>query len=416
MNRSDHVPVLVLNLFNHTGVGIARSLGRLGVPVYAVHADARAAAARSRYCRRTFVWDLARERADASVEYLLAIARELGETPILIPTEDLSCLFVADNATSLRRGFLFPDQPPGLARSLSNKKEMFLLCKQYGVPTPEAVFPSSREEVVEFAKHATFPIMLKTIETRSFAQDDPLRAGGGKIVAADRRDLVKSYEKLDTAREPNVLLQEYIPGGADSVWMLNGYFNEVSDGLVVITGRKLRQYPPYTGQTSLGICVWNDRVAQTTRDFMKMIGYRGILDIGYRYDRRDDQYKLLDVNPRIGAAFRLFLGTGGMDVARALYFDLTGRDVHRTGRREGRRWLVENYDVASSIRYHRDGVLTPRRWLGSFRGVEEAAWFARDDLMPFVAMCRHSLRYALDHFLASGGRTPEWWRRGRPSD
>ena len=47
---------------------------------------------------------------------------------------------------------------------------------------------------------------------------------------------------------------------------------------------------------------------------MKEVGYRGILDIGWRYDARDDRYKLLDVNPRLGASFRLFVGKGGMDV------------------------------------------------------------------------------------------------------
>jgi len=413
-NNGNRTPVLVLNLFNHTGVGIARSLGRLGVPVYAVHETPRAPAAASRYFKRTFAWDLSHEPPDASIARLLEIGRSIGSTPILIPTEDLSCLFVADNAESLRAGFLFPDQPSGLARALSNKQQMFHLCREHGVPTPDSVFPTSREDVLAFAEHVTFPVMLKTIETRPFEEDDPLKAGGGKLIAADRSDLLECYDKLELSGDPNVLLQEFIPGGAESVWMLNGYFDAESDGAIVFTGRKLRQYPPYTGQTSLGLCTWNERVAETTREFMKRLGYRGILDIGYRYDRRDDQYKLLDVNPRIGAAFRLFLGTGGMDVVRALYFDLTGRSVPAERPREDRRWLVENYDVASSIKYCVDGVLTPRRWLGSFKGVEEAAWFARDDLRPFAAMCAHSMRYAAGNLVGVTDRRPEWWRRGRP--
>jgi D-aspartate ligase len=270
------------------------------------------------------------------------------------------------------------------------------------------------DEVRAFAEQATFPVMLKTIETRPFGEDDPLKAGGGKLIATDRRDLIESFEKLSASGVPNVLVQEYVPGGAESVWMLNGYFDTESEGLVVFTGRKLRQYPPYTGQTSLGLSVYNDRVAQTTRTFMKRLGYRGILDIGYRYDSRDDQYKLLDVNPRIGAAFRLFLGSGGMDVMRALYLDLTGRPVPPTEQLENRRWLVENYDFASSVKYFVDGALTLRRWAGSFTGVQELAWFARDDPRPFASMCAHSARYAAGHVLGRTGSRPEWWRRGRP--
>ena len=94
-----------------------------------------------------------------------------------------------------------------------------------------------------------------------------------------------------------------------------------------VTGKKIRRFPVNTGVTSLGVCQRNQTVEQTTAAFMKAIGYQGILDIGYRYDRRDGQYKVLDVNPRIGCTFRLFAATNGMDVARALYLDMTGQPV-----------------------------------------------------------------------------------------
>src|SRR2546428_13021644 len=47
------VPVVVIAPGYHSH-GIARSLGRLGVPVYGVHADSRSPAARSRYWRGNF--------------------------------------------------------------------------------------------------------------------------------------------------------------------------------------------------------------------------------------------------------------------------------------------------------------------------------------------------------------------------
>jgi predicted ATP-grasp superfamily ATP-dependent carboligase len=83
----------------------------------------------------------------------------------------------------------------------------------------------------------------------------------------------------------------------------------------------IRQYPPYIGVTSLGVCVTNEAVKKQTKTFMKAIGYRGPLDIGYKYDDRTGQYKAIDVNPRIGTTFRLLVDTLGMDVARALYLD-----------------------------------------------------------------------------------------------
>src|SRR5216683_4807846 len=113
----------------------------------------------------------------------------------------------------------------------------------------------------------------------------------------------------------------------DTGWIFNGYFNRKSECLIGFTGKKIRQCPVHTGSTSLGICLANEEVENTTKRFMKSIGYRGILDIGYRYDARDGTFKVLDVNPRIGATFRLFVDANGMDVVRALYLDLTEQPV-----------------------------------------------------------------------------------------
>jgi len=44
------------NVMHHGGLGAIRSLGRLGVPVYGVHEDAWAPAAKSRYLHDRWIW------------------------------------------------------------------------------------------------------------------------------------------------------------------------------------------------------------------------------------------------------------------------------------------------------------------------------------------------------------------------
>jgi predicted ATP-grasp superfamily ATP-dependent carboligase len=132
---------------------------------------------------------------------------------------------------------------------------------------------------------------------------------------------------------------------------------------------------------------------------MEKIGYRGILDIGYRYDQRDGEYKVLDVNPRIGATFRLFVGQNGIDVARALYLDLTSQPVPSTSAREGRKWMVE-LDFKSCLDYHRDGNLTVAQWLKSLRGIEEFGYLRRDDLRPVLALGRIALKRIAGNFVS----------------
>lgn len=375
------VPVVVIAPGFH-GHAIARSLGRLGVPVYGVHADPHSPAARSRYWRKNFIWNIEKATPEDSIDWLLQLGHTLGSRPILLPTDDHSCVFLDSFADTLRETFRFPNQTPGLTRALSNKQSMYHLCKKHGIPAAETAFPRSRADVIEFCKTATFPVMLKGIDTLVLRE----RTGVKMVVAHDAETLLKLYDEMETPDSPNVMLQEYLGGGSRTVWMFDGYFNEQSECLFGLTANMMRQYPAYTGVTSLGICLTNETVAQQTRTFMKAIGYRGALDFGFKFDARTGLYKAIDANPRIGRTFRLLVDSSGMDVARALYLDLTGQPVQVGEPREGRKWVVENFDLVSSSRYRRDEKLGLRGWLRSYKGVEEAFWFSRDDPLPFLAM------------------------------
>ncbi len=276
------------------------------------------------------------------------------------------------------KAIFFQNSQPQLVHALADKKEMYFLAKKFGIPTPEACFPTSLDEVQIFAEKVTFPVVMKEM----YRSRSP-RFGKRMFIAKTKAQLLNLYNLHEDFSDPSFMLQEYIPGGDDSIWMFNGYFNEKSECLFAMTGKKIRQSPIHKGVTSLGICLHNSEVDRLTKHFMKSIGYKGILDIGYRYDARDGKYKVLDVNPRVGSTFRLFVASNGLDVARAAYLDLTGQPVPKSEIIEGRKWFVEDRDLISSINYHFEKTLTFRKWLTSFRGVGEGAWFAWDDLLPF---------------------------------
>jgi predicted ATP-grasp superfamily ATP-dependent carboligase len=330
----------------------------------------------SRYCRGRFLLNI---EGDRSVNGLLKIGRKLGGPPILIPTTDRGAVWMADHEPLLREAFSFPLQGSGLARLLSDKGRMQDLANRNGVPTAQSLVPRSKTDVRRFIETAAFPIMVKATDAVRLRR----RVGGTKFLVHSRHELFELYAKAEDRDEPNLLLQEFIPG---EDWMFDGYFDRQSRCLFGVTAKKIRRFPVNTGVTSLGVCLRNETVARTTREFMAAIGYQGILDIGYRRDRRDGQYKVLDVNPRIGCTFRLFAATSGMDVARALYLDMTGQAVAPAQAHDGRKWIVEDFDLFSAMRSWCEGALSLNDVGRSLRGVQEAAWFALDDPIPFLLM------------------------------
>ena len=378
------LPVLVLHMEHHGALGVMRSLGRLGVRIYGVHSTPGSPASCSKYCQKAFVLDLDLDQTPTggSVEHLNEIGRSIGK-PLLLPTNDESALFVARHAAQLQEHFLFPANSVHVVWSLYNKQSMHRLAKQLSIPTPDTVFPKSRQEVLEFCERAQFPVMLKASDNIHTAR----HAGKKMVIVRSKGELLNQYSRMEDGSNPSLMIQEYIPGGDDSVWMLNGYFDEHSKCLFSITAKKIHQTPVYTGMTALGICLPNAAIESATNTLVTAVGYQGILDIGYRYDARDGLYKLLDVNPRLGATFRLFVGHDGMDVARAEYLHFTGQPVPRSRLCTGRKWILEDADLVSCIHYYRDGALTLRDWLGSYRGIQECAWYAADDLEPFLRRC-----------------------------
>jgi D-aspartate ligase len=381
-------PIVVLkmttNLVQHGVLGVLRSAGRLGIPVHWAHAETAAPAARSRYLTAAHPLPPGPGTAERWIGHLETVGRAIGGRPVLIPTDDPSTSLLAAHADALERWYRFPVLPDGLVHTLVDKRGLYDICLRTGIPTPDARFPERTDDLRAYAADGAFPVVVKRIGAPPVGGNDRLPS---VTVVKDRAGLLEIADRVAEALVPCMMLQEYIPGGPDSVWMLDGYFDAESDCLAAYTGRKVRQHPTNTGMTSLGVCEHNAAVIATTERLMKQIGYRGIVDMGYRFDARDGEYKLLDVNPRIGATFRLFVDPAGVDVLRALYLDLTGQPPRpRASAREGRRWVVEHHDaleVAAALRRRELGV---GGWLRSLRAVQEAAWFSPRDPLPAVAL------------------------------
>lgn len=381
LSRND-TPVVVVNC-KLGGLAVMRSLGRLGVTLHGVDASPDATAFASRYCRQRHLQGLELQHSEQLLDTLMKISDRLDQEAILIPTSDDTSLFVATHREQLKDRYLFQNNSQELIETLISKEGMHGLAKANGIPVPDISFPQSFADIEAYIDSGgKFPVMLKAIDgTRLFK-----RTGKKMVIVPTAEALVNSFRELDEPGFPNLMLQEYIPGDDDQIYIFNGYFNRESECLVGFTGHKIRQFPVHVGCASLGIATWNQQVADMTTSFMRAIGYQGILDIGYRFDARDGQYKVLDINPRVGQAFRMFVAENDLDVVRALYLDLGGQELPVSKPREGRRWMIEDLDLISSYHYYKEGTLSFGQWLRSFRGVEEAMWFSWRDPKPFLLM------------------------------
>lgn len=391
------VPGLIVKIgdypLHHGGVGAIRSLGRLGVPMYAITEDRYTPAAASKYLRGRFVWPTTgREDPARLVDGLLRIGRRIGRPTVLVPTDEEAAVLIGEYADVLGERFLFPRTAPDLPRRLASKQGLHELCAEHGVPSPRAVFPASQADVETFAREARFPVVAKNREAFQ-RRRRPAVAGTTRI--ADPAHLLRLARAWGP--HPGVILQEYLPREDAEDWIVHAYFDADSAALTMFTGVKVRSWPPHAGMTACAYVVDNPDLAEMAAQFIKRIGFSGIVDLDWRFDRRDGRYKLLDFNPRMGAQFRLFENEAGVDVVRAQHLHLTGRKVPEAEQRAGHRFVVENIDLPALIAYRRSGYRTPHapaRAAGT-----ELAWLAADDMKPFFTMLARFVGPGAKHLL-----------------
>lgn len=384
-------PVVILKCVedSYIGLGIIRSLGRLGVPIYSVISDSEVPSRFSRYTKVLCFQDLHAETPDEKLlDYMMKVARIIGRRPVVIPTMDFYAKFLSKYRDALEEYFLFPKCSLELVKALCSKYEMYNIAIKHCIPVPKSAFPKSIQDVDEFLGEAKFPIIVKAVDWT----DLTFRPRTKSVLLNSRQELISRCHITGCTDFPNLVLQEYIDGERTQDWMFNGYFDRQSICRISFTGKKLRQAPVDVGYTSLGECMENQFLRDVSTEFLGNIGYCGIVDIDYRYDPRDGFYKILDVNPRVGATFRLFVGRRGLDVVRAMYLDLTNQEIPNDTQINGRKWVVEDSDLRSAYQCFRRGTITMSEYFHSLCGIKEGAWFAVDDPLPFLARVRHHCR------------------------
>ncbi|MFC1438722.1 ATP-grasp domain-containing protein [Streptacidiphilus sp. N1-10] len=401
------VPALLVKIGRYPqhagGVGVLRTLGRTGVPVHAMVEDRFTPAAVSRYAAGRFVTPTTGlEQPAVLVDLLLAVGRAIGRRSVPVATDDEAALLLAEHADRLSEWFLLPPVPGSLPRRLADKGGLHRLCLEHGTPTPRSRAPADHDGLVAAGRDWGYPLVLKNLEAWTRLRTP---AVGHTTVVRDERELLAA---CPPGRMPSVLVQECIPKEQAEDWFTHLYCPADGGRPLVLTGFKIRSWPPDAGVTTRARALDNPFLAELATEFCRRIGYRGVADLDWRLDRRDGQYKLVDFNPRTGAQFRLLETVDGLDVVRALHLDLTGRPLPRGAQAPPRSFGLGQLDLLSAaVRGWQlrslPGELLPRRGT-------ERAWLCRDDPAPAAA---EAVRFAGTVAHRAGPLTGRAWRRVR---
>lgn len=359
---------------DYRALGVVRSLGRHGVPVWVLR-DNHAVAAASRYVRQSR--PLPEPLEDHFIDLLLDLATTQHlEGWLLIPSLDESLPLLAQNYALLSQHFRLATQPWDVIRWMYDKRLTYQLAHDLGIAAPWTAYPADRAALD--ALDCVYPVILK-----------PATKPGLNRFTVDKAwqvenagELRARYDEATTLIDPAlIMVQEIIPGGGENQY---SYAALCDDGvpLAGLVARRTRQFPMDFGRASTYVeTVEAPEIEAAACRLLGALHYTGIVEVEFKQDACDGQYKLLDVNARVWGWITLGC-RAGIDFPYLLWRLLQGESIAPLRAPAGIRWirmLTDIPTVASELRHRR---LTPGEYLRSLRGPLEFAVFASDDPLP----------------------------------
>jgi D-aspartate ligase len=359
---------------DYRGLGIVRSLGRRGIPVWVVKNGGHLVAATSRYGSRRVPWPAGDDQS--KIDYLLDLGARHGLNGwVLFPTDDYSVSLVAQNHEMLAKLYRLTVPPWNQLQWACDKRLLHCLAARLSIPQPWTACPRSRRELAEL--DCPFPVILKPAVRLT-----PTNLSTPKAWPAQNREsLLTQYEEASSiVRSENLFVQEVVPGDGRAQFSYAALCNE-GTSLAWLVAQRARQFPRDFGQLSTYVeTVHEPRLVESATRLLSATRYTGLVEIEFKEDLRDGQFKLLDVNPRVWGWHTL--SRKGIDFPYLLWQLLKGEPIPRLTGRPGQRWMHFSADVRVAIEEILRHRLSLGEYLRSFRGPREGAIFSWDDPLP----------------------------------
>ena len=377
-------PALVLG-GGVTALGTARALAAAGV-VPLLLASAGHLARRSRHAR------LLPGEAPPGDDPA-ALETFLGRLPVgravLVPCSDSWARTVARLSGEAAARFPAATATPEALDRLVDKARFARALEELGVPHPVTRLLPEASALAAVPDPVFGSAFLKPLDSQAcFA-----RFGVKGFWIRSREEAAARHADLAAAGVA-VLLQEYVPGGADRHWFLDGFRDRAGRTTGLLVRQRRRMYPPDFGNSSAMVSTPPSAAAPAVESLHRLldgIGYRGPFSAEFKQDARDGVFRLLEVNARMWWYVE-FAARCGVNVPRLAWADALGRDDASPDSYQVGKWCIyPRYDWHATRALRGRSPLRWASWMAAALRAEQPVFAWRD---PAPALAEAALTAA----------------------
>jgi D-aspartate ligase len=260
-----------------------------------------------------------------------------------------------------------------------DKKKTYELATELQIPCPRTFNPQSASDLVRLVPH--LPLAIKPAVKENF-----FYATGAKAWRANTADQLHALyaDARERIRPEEILVQEIIPGDGDTQFSYCAFFRD-GEAHSTLLARRERQHPREFGRAATYVeTIELPAIEELSERFLRKIDYYGLVEIEFKHDARDGQYKLLDVNARTWG-FHALGFPAGVDFPYLLFADQLGHSVGRSRGSPGIGWLRAVTDLPTAFVELLSGRLRLTKYLMSLRRTRIESVFSREDPLPSLA-------------------------------
>jgi D-aspartate ligase len=315
-----------------------------------------------------------------TVESVMEVGERYGlKGWVLFPTRDETVAAFSRHRDRLAEFFRVTTPGWDTVRWAWDKKNTYDRAAELGIPVPHTYNPRTEEELAALCSR--LPLAIKPAVKENF-----FYATGAKAWRAETPDqLIDLFRKATRQIRPEeILIQEIIPGDGQRQYSYCAFFRD-GEAHSTLIARRMRQHPREFGRAATYVeTIDLPEIEELSERFLRAIDYYGLVEVEFKQDPRDGQFKLLDVNARTWG-FHSIGGPAGVDFPYLLYADQVGIPVGRGSAKAGVGWLRAITDLPTAAVDLWDGEIDLRSYWRSLRNTRAESVFCLQDPLPSVA-------------------------------
>ena len=315
-------PAIVLSYEGSNFLGIARSLGRHGVPVYMLTPVQKATpVARSRYVKGIFY--LASEDKEGIQERLEDFLRKIDPSvgkPILMVTNE-SHYFDLEPLQKFLNEHFNVMTPLDKVLPLVVKNVQFPFATQAGFRVMETVVIQNTGDFVRVEEKLAFPVLVRPTTSNL------RRALSMKTALYENMDSLREHlTPIFAEHEVELIAQEYVPGTDRDIVVFMASCDESGEPRLWLTGRKVRQNPPGRGVMASGVIdpIPDPVFVEQSRELCRLFGLRGFIGIECKQHAVTKEYVYIESSFR-PEGFNAICLAAGVDLVWDCYLTALGK-------------------------------------------------------------------------------------------